>query len=132
LKAGRRHDGKLNWQEALEWAENLEYAGHSDWRLPNAKELQSIVDYTRSPDTTGSAAIDPVFEATPIVNEGGKTDYGYYWTGTSHTRLSSADAAVYIAFGRALGLLSFSPHSQSSEKTLMDVHGAGAQRCDIK
>jgi len=30
----------------------------------------------RSPDTTGSAAIDPIFSATPIVNEGGVTDYG--------------------------------------------------------
>ncbi|MCK7477912.1 MAG: DUF1566 domain-containing protein [Candidatus Moduliflexus flocculans] len=52
----------LNWQEALAWvqAKNAEnYLGHDDWRLPNAKELQSIVDYTRSPDTTSSAAIDP-------------------------------------------------------------------------
>ncbi|NIP28031.1 MAG: DUF1566 domain-containing protein, partial [Phycisphaerae bacterium] len=52
LKAGKNKDGKLNWQEALNWAENLKYAGYSDWRLPNVKELQSIVDYTRSPATT--------------------------------------------------------------------------------
>ncbi|MHC4432378.1 MAG: Lcl C-terminal domain-containing protein, partial [Planctomycetota bacterium] len=57
LKAGRNRDGKLNWQEALAWSENLQYAGYSDWRLPNVKELQSIVDYTRSPTTTNSAAI---------------------------------------------------------------------------
>ena len=58
----------LNWEDALAWVEdkNAEnYLGYSDWRLPNAKELQSIVDYTRSPDTTGSAAIDPLFNATP-------------------------------------------------------------------
>lgn len=35
------------------------YLGYTDWRLPNAKELQIIVDYTRSPATTDSAAIDP-------------------------------------------------------------------------
>ena len=50
--------GALNWEEALEWAESLEYAGYSDWRLPNAKELQNIVDYTRSPSTSETAAID--------------------------------------------------------------------------
>jgi len=49
-------DGSLNWEEALEFAENLDYAGFSDWRLPNAKELHSIVDYTRAPDVTGSPA----------------------------------------------------------------------------
>jgi len=131
LKAGPRHDGKLNWQEALAWAEDLTYAGRSDWRLPNAKELQSILDYSRSPDTTHSAAIDPVFKATAIHNEGGQTDYGYYWTGTTHTRLTSAGSGVYIAFGRALGYMS-DPHGGGGEKTLMDVHGAGAQRCDAK
>lgn len=34
--------------------------------LPNAKELQSIVDYTRSPLTTATAAIDPLFEVSAI------------------------------------------------------------------
>ena len=131
LKAGHKLDGKLNWQEALHWAENLIYAGHSDWRLPNAKELQSIVDYARSPDTTKSAAIDPIFKATPIINEGGKTDFAHYWTSTSHTRATSASAGVYIAFGRALGFMSF-PRSMSGQKTLLDVHGAGAQRSDPK
>ena len=49
FKVGDKSDGTLNWQQALDWAENLDYAGYTDWRLPNAKELQSIVDYTRSP-----------------------------------------------------------------------------------
>ena len=105
LKAGINKDGKLNWQQALEWAENLEYAGCSDWRLPNGKELHSIVDYSRCPDVTNSAAIDPVFEVTPITNQGGKLDYPYYWTSTTHGKLSQATSAVYIAFGRALGLM---------------------------
>ena len=70
LKVGKNRDGKLNWEEALQWAEELTYATHSDWRLPNAKELQSIVDYTRSPATTKSPASNKVFE-TSSVKEGG-------------------------------------------------------------
>lgn len=74
------------WEDALAYCEGLELAGYDDWRLPNAKELQSIVDYSRSPDTTDSAAIDSVFETTLITNELGQKDYAFYWTGTTHVR----------------------------------------------
>ena len=53
-----------NWEQALDYAENLTLAGYSDWRLPNVKELQGIVDYTRSPATSGTPAIDPLFDST--------------------------------------------------------------------
>jgi len=127
FKTGR--NGAMNWGQALKWSENLEYAGQGDWRLPNAKELQSIVDYTRCPDITNSAAIDPIFEVTAIKNEGGKKDYPYYWTSTSHVSLSRASAGAYIAFGRGLG---FMQDRRSGSKELMDVHGAGCQRSDPK
>ncbi|MBW1799649.1 MAG: DUF1566 domain-containing protein [Deltaproteobacteria bacterium] len=114
----------MSWKEALTYAENLVYAGHYDWRLPNAKELQYIVDYSRSPDTTHSPAIDPMFETTPIVNEAGKKDYPYFWTSTTHLDGPNPGAsAVYVAFGRALGKM---------HGVIMDVHGAGAQRSDPK
>lgn len=129
IDGGKLEAGKMNWQKALEWAENLEYAGYSDWRLPSAKELHSIVDYSRCPDVTKSAAIDPVFEVTSIINEGGKVDYPHYWTGTTHARPYDARSAVYIAFGRALG---FMRNRRTGTRELMDVHGAGAQRCDGK
>ena len=32
------------WKEALEVAANSDFAGHTDWRLPNIKELNSIVE----------------------------------------------------------------------------------------
>ena len=72
--------------------------------MPNAKELQSIVDYTRSPSTSSSAAIDPLFDATKITNEAGEDDYPYYWTGTTHLKYTgSVGSGVYISFGRAIG-----------------------------
>ena len=129
LKAGSNKDGKMNWAEALTWAEDLEYAGRSDWRLPNVKELQSLVDYTRSPATTHSAAIDPVFQATAFKAEGGKTDFGCYWTGTTHAGLSRASTACYVAFGRSFGWM---PNRQTGGYVLLDVHGAGSQRSDPK
>jgi len=126
----------LNWEEALKWVyqKNQEnYLGYNDWRLPNAKELQSIVDYTRCPQTTNSAAIDPVFEVTSIIDEGGEVNYPFYWASTTH-----ADGppdhqfikAVYVAFGEALGFIEVPPNS--GNYILMDVHGAGAQRSDPK
>jgi hypothetical protein len=115
----------MNWQEALAWAQSRNqenYLGHNDWRLPNAKELQSIVDYTRCPDTTQSAAIDPVFTCTRITNEAGQEDFPCYWTGTTHGT-SSGRAAVYVSFGRSLGYMF---------GQWRDVHGAGSQRSDPK
>lgn len=34
----------LTWEDALSFADTLTYAGFTDWRLPNIKELQSIND----------------------------------------------------------------------------------------
>ncbi|VGO15162.1 hypothetical protein PDESU_03744 [Pontiella desulfatans] len=117
----------MDWPSALEYAEGMEFAGHSDWRLPNAKELQSIVDYTRSPDTTDSPAIDPIFESTAIKNEGGKKDFAHYWSSSTHASTRSSDTATYFAFGRSLGWM-----GPDGNKKLMDVHGAGSQRSDPK
>ena len=130
LGAGDAGDGGLDWEQALGWCEALDYAGQDDWRLPSAKELQSIVDYTRSPDTTGTAAIDPIFEVTGIIAEGGDPDFPSYWTSTSHAGVNAmADSAVYVCFGRALGWMQ---DQMTGTYTLMDVHGAGSQRCDSK
>jgi hypothetical protein len=116
----------LNWEEALAWVETQNAAallGHNDWRLPNAKELQSIVDYTRSPDTTGSAAIDAMFNATPITNEAGDPDFAFYWSSTTHANATGGQGGAYVAFGRSLGYMN---------STWVDVHGAGSQRSDPK
>jgi hypothetical protein len=116
------------WQDALSYAEGLVLAQHDDWRLPNAKELQSILDYSRSPDSSGSPALEPVFSSTQITNEGSEADYPCYWTGTTHTGWSGSPiplggSAIYVAFGRAMGYMQSAWH---------DVHGAGAQRSDPK
>jgi hypothetical protein len=114
----------LDWQAALAYSEKLRLANFEDWRLPSAKELQSIVDYTRSPQTTQSAAIDRVFEISLITDPRGVRDYPLFWSATTHLDgPAPGNHAVYIAFGEALGKM---------RGTIMDVHGAGAQRSDPK
>jgi len=113
----------LDWQSALNYCEALDLAGSSAWRLPNAKELQSLVNYSRSPAATNSAAIDPIFKVSSITNEAGQVDYPFYWTSTTHADASGRGTfAAYVSFGRALGYMN----------AWVDVHGAGAQRSDPK
>jgi hypothetical protein len=118
----------LNREQALAHAEALELAGHTDWRLPNAKELQSPVDYTRAPDaadpTKRGPAIDPVFDITEPES--------YFWTGTTHLETPGrgfGSQAVYVCFGRAMGWMG---PPGGREKHFLNVHGAGARRSDPK
>jgi len=55
-----------DWAGALNYCESSTLDGHSDWRLPNLKELLSIVKPTAS-----SPAIDSVFT---------NTQNAYYWS----------------------------------------------------
>jgi len=114
----------MTWEEALKYAENLTLGGHTDWRLPNAKELQSIVDYSRSLSKTDSPAISSVFQTTAISNENKVKDFPYFWSSTTHLDGPVPEKnAAYVAFGYGLGQM----HGR-----VMDVHGAGSQRSDPK
>jgi hypothetical protein len=112
-----------NWQDALEYAEELELAGYSDWRLPNPKELQSIVDYTRAPDALDESrrgpAVDPMFDVTETES--------WYWCGTTHGD-GPKTFAVYVCFGQAFGFW----RDDRGRDILVNFHGAGAQRSDPK
>ncbi len=123
----------LSWQAALELAQTRNqqnFLGHNDWRVPNAKELQSLVDYTRSPSASHSAAINSIFTVSEIKDEGGNKNYPFFWSSTTHRNNRSDASAVYICFGEALGF--FKAPKSSAKRKLIDVHGAGAQRSDRK
>jgi hypothetical protein len=68
-----------DWPGALAYCEGLKHAGFDDWRLPNEKELSTIVD-----DKRASPAIDPAFGSTP-----GDT----YWS-SSPNRKAPSDARI--------------------------------------
>ena len=116
----------MNWQDALSWVQKMNATnalGYHDWRLPNAKELQSLADYTRIP------AISDVFQITKLASG----EYPFFWSSTTHLDgppEAAGNAAVYVCFGRALGWMQFPPGR--GELREVDVHGAGAQRSDPK
>jgi hypothetical protein len=114
-----------DWENALAYAENSTLANYSDWRLPNIKELHSIVDYTRSPSATNSPAIDPIFGVSSINDPNGNPGhYPYFWSSTTlQDGINPTAAAAYIAFGKAYGKMN---------GNLLDTHGAGAMRSDPK
>jgi hypothetical protein len=66
------------WQSQLQYCAGLSLGGHSDWRLPNIKELASIVDPTRV-----NPAAFPVFHGFKTGSYGSSTPYksggGNYW-----------------------------------------------------
>lgn len=115
----------MNWSNAFAWVQSCNatnYLGHNGWRLPNAKELHTLLDYTRSPNTTASAAIFTNFNCTPITNEAGQLDFPWYWTGSTLIGGPINADGVYICFGRAMAYMG----------GWVDAHGAGAQRSDPK
>jgi len=71
------------WANAITYCEGLDLAGHTDWRLPDEYELQSIVDYGRY-----NPAIDTT--AFPGTNSSG------YWS--SSTYAHDTFYAWYVPF----------------------------------
>ncbi len=67
------NDATGAWIDAVNAEGGTGYAGYTDWRFPNAKELQSIVDYGEF-----SPAIDPSLP--------GETATSFYWSATSNAR----------------------------------------------
>ncbi|UXI02570.1 DUF1566 domain-containing protein [Photobacterium sp. TY1-4] len=88
----------LSWQDALQYADNLSNGGYADWRVPDIKELQSIVDYRRV--GTGKPPISPRFVTSQFQRESGEVDYALYWSSTS---VKGYAGAATIQFGRSPG-----------------------------
>ncbi|MBF0537021.1 MAG: DUF1566 domain-containing protein, partial [Nitrospirae bacterium] len=69
--------GGMTWQAALDYVACLNtatYLGYTDWRLPNRKELFSLVDYaTYTP---------PLPAGHPFVNVYNKSSYNRFWSST--------------------------------------------------
>ncbi len=83
------------WLQALDFANDLELCGYTDWRMPNVNELESLVN---------SEAADP---AAFLNGEGfSGIQAGAYWSSTSYTN-GSAGLAWSVNMNR--GDVSFIP-----------------------
>ena len=101
---------QFTWSEALDYCENSSVASYTDWRLPDVKALQSIVDYT---DATNSINTT-VFTHTIASNTG-----PFFWSST--TDEETPNFADYVCFGPCWNYL-----------LNADIHGPGAQRSSPK
>ena len=59
--------GEMTWEQAIIYAKNLSLGGHSDWRLPFAKELFSILD---------ESTLNPAMNTTYFT----ATTAAYWWS----------------------------------------------------
>ena len=127
-------DYQFTWEEGMNYCENLSLAGYDDWRLPDIKELQSIVDYD-PPDwlTTRMVLDTTVFEfnlpsgknlSTPPTTSppDGSSVAPFFWSSTTHG--DSTSFASYVCFGSCWAV--------EDQGMNYDVHGPGAQRADPK
>jgi hypothetical protein len=80
-------DEEHDWQEALGYCESLTHASKSDWRLPNIKELLTIIDET--------ALTPPVVDAASF----GDGSASRYWSSTPAPSFSNERFAVTLETG---------------------------------
>ena len=124
---GRYGDGRLNWDESVQWCEHANFGGYRDWRLPSVTELQSIINVDRTLDDVGVSAIEAVFVTQALVVEGrgGIDEWPYYWSVTNDSDdVMDGLFAVYVAFEDEVVYVEYPPESGQYE--LLFIHPAGS------
>lgn len=84
-------DFPLSWQESLDFVEQMnveERFGRSDWRMPNRRELRTLIDHSvRKPALTAGHPFKNIF-------------LGWYWTSTTAAIATRYAWYVHLEGGR--------------------------------
>lgn len=73
----------FTWQDALVAAQSHIFGGHSDWRLPNKNELESLVE---------QRCVNPSINSTVFPN----TPSNFFWSSSPYA--GNSNYAWYVAF----------------------------------
>ncbi len=79
------------WEQALAYCEGLSLGGFTDWRMPNIKELKSLVDYSRFRPSINTNCMD--------------TSWAFYWSSTSDAANKTSAWGVSFTYGDDYSLI---------------------------
>ena len=86
-----------DWQQSLMYCDDLVLGGHSDWRLPNVRELLSIQEYGQL-----VPSVDPIFVESTFSD--------WYWSSSTAQDLPSLAWIVSFGVGIAKGWPKTAPY----------------------
>jgi len=96
-EVGCNNGGGITWAAAISYANGLDFASETDWRVPNYKELLSIMECVGA-----TPLIDPLFT---------NTKNGMYWSSTTNSIDDTLAYAPYFTSGNVASPSKTVPHT---------------------